>query len=192
MRRRASSLVLHDLRHRLGLPERTPPKPARTLAKHAVQGAVAGLAATWVMDRVTTYLYENESRTARRREDRVRHGRTTYEEAADQIATRLGTTLNRRDRRRYGTALHWTVGATAGAVYGALGTNGRPTLVNGLRFGTAFWLFMDETVTPALGITAGPRAFPWQAHARGLAGHAAWGLGAAASLRVLRRLTRRA
>jgi hypothetical protein len=160
------------------------------VAAHALQGIAAGVAATWLMDRVTTYLYEHESRGARRKEDRARNGRTAYEAAADQFAVRLGKPLNRRDRRRYGNALHWATGAAAGAVYATMGTNGRPSLASGVRFGTAFWLFMDETVTPAIGLTPGPRAFPWQAHARGMAGHAAWGLGAAATLKALRRLTR--
>jgi hypothetical protein len=34
---------------------------------------------------------------------------------------------------------------------------------------------MDETLTPALGLTPGPDAFPWQTHARGLAGHLVFG-----------------
>ncbi|HVH11643.1 MAG TPA: hypothetical protein VM759_01255, partial [Longimicrobium sp.] len=45
----------------------------------------------------------------------------------------------------------------------------------GLAFGTFFFLAMDETANPLLGVTPGPRAFPWQAHARGLAGHAVFG-----------------
>lgn len=31
-------------------------------------------------------------------------------------------------------------------------------------------------MNPLLGFTPGPRAFPWQAHARGLGGHLAFGL----------------
>jgi len=37
---------------------------------------------------------------------------------------------------------------------------------------------MDEIGNVALGLTPGPRAFPWQAHARGLAGHLVLGLAA--------------
>jgi hypothetical protein len=48
---------------------------------------------------------------------------------------------------------------------------------------------MDETATPALGLTPGPRAFPWQAHARGLAGHLVFGSVANATLATLRRTT---
>ena len=31
-------------------------------------------------------------------------------------------------------------------------------------------------MNPVLGLTPGPMAFPWQAHARGLAGHLAYGV----------------
>ncbi|MCA1673436.1 MAG: DUF1440 domain-containing protein, partial [Actinobacteria bacterium] len=45
----------------------------------------------------------------------------------------------------------------------------------GLAFGTGFSLLVDELMNPLLGLTPGPRAFPWQAHARGLGGHLAFG-----------------
>ncbi len=44
-------------------------------------------------------------------------------------------------------------------------------LLKGLPFGAAFFVVVDEFVNVALGLTPGPRAFPWQAHARGLGGH---------------------
>jgi uncharacterized membrane protein YagU involved in acid resistance len=84
--------------------------------------------------------------------------------------------------------IHWGLGIVAGAAYGAL----RPRLprrarAGGLTFGAAFWLAVDEALTPALALTPGPRAFPWQTHARGLAGHLTFGLVADAALRVLSR-----
>jgi hypothetical protein len=38
------------------------------------------------------------------------------------------------------------------------------------------WLVADEGAVPALGLTPGPRAFPWQTHARGLAAQLVFGL----------------
>lgn len=46
----------------------------------------------------------------------------------------------------------------------------------GLSFGTGFYLLVDEIGNPALGLTPGPGAFPWQAHARGLVAHLAFGV----------------
>lgn len=44
----------------------------------------------------------------------------------------------------------------------------------GLPFATLFYLAGDEGMNWAFGTTAPPREFPWQAHARGFAGHAAF------------------
>lgn len=37
-------------------------------------------------------------------------------------------------------------------------------------------LFVDQGMNTALGLTAPPRAWPWQAHARGVVAHAVYGL----------------
>jgi hypothetical protein len=47
---------------------------------------------------------------------------------------------------------------------------------------------MDELVNPVLGLTPGPAAFPWQAHARGLGGHLAFGAANDTALRALDRV----
>ncbi|MGH7664010.1 MAG: DUF1440 domain-containing protein [Gemmatimonadaceae bacterium] len=152
-----------------------------------IDGAVAGAVATWVMGKVTTYLYEHEDMAARKREDRTREGKTAYGVAAERAARALGIELTDEERdKEYGPAIHWTLGIGAGALYGVL----RPrlesaALARGLAFGTAFWLLMDETVTPAIGLTPGPAAFPWQTHARGLAGHLAFGAVADTALHAL-------
>ncbi|HSA55588.1 MAG TPA: DUF1440 domain-containing protein [Gemmatimonadaceae bacterium] len=181
-------------RRRLGLPPRSRRhRSKRHLARDVLQGAAAGAVATWLMGRVTTFLYDRENWEAREREDRARDGRTSYEMAAMKVARTFGRSLDAREQAALGNALHWTLGIGAGAMYGALGHEGRDlSLRRGLKFGTGFWLFMDETVTPALGLTPGPRAFPWQAHARGLVGHAAYGIAVEAAFRALRRLGRRA
>jgi hypothetical protein len=59
---------------------------------------------------------------------------------------------------------------------------------NGLLFGTAFWAVIDEGANTALALTPGPTAFPWQTHARGLAGHLVFGVAADTALRALDRL----
>jgi hypothetical protein len=151
-----------------------------------VAGALAGAVATWVMGKATEYLYEHENQTAREREDRAREGKTAYEVAAEKTASTVGTELSEDNRKRYGSAIHWTLGLGAGALYGAL----RPRLQNlawarGFLFGAAFWLLVDEIATPVLGLTPGPEAFPWQTHARGLAGHLVFGAAADATLETL-------
>jgi hypothetical protein len=48
-----------------------------------------------------------------------------------------------------------------------------------------FWAAIDEGLVPALGLTKGAGAFPWQTHARGLAGHLTFGTVTDGTLRVL-------
>ena len=51
--------------------------------------------------------------------------------------------------------------------------------------GAGLFIVMDEIVAPLLGLTSGPKAYPWQAHARGLAGHLALGATTDASLKLI-------
>ena len=154
-----------------------------------MKGAIAGAVATWVMDKVTTTLHEKETTGARRRENRARRGRVVSAAAAEKGARIAGTSLTAKQRRQTGAALHWTLGIGAGAAYGVLRRRVPNTgRLVGLSFGTGFWLVLDEVVVPALGLAPGPRALPWQTHARGLAGHLSFGAVTDATLKVLDRL----
>lgn len=161
-----------------------------TLASDVVRGAMAGLAATWVMGHVTTFLHEREDEAAREREDRARDGKTSFGVAAEKAAHAVGRDLTDEQRQKYGSAIHWALGAGAGATYAVLrGRLPHTDSAGGLLFGTAFWAVVDEGANPALGLTPGPGAFPWQTHARGLAGHLAFGAAAEATLSVMDRFT---
>jgi hypothetical protein len=141
-----------------------------------LDGVVAGIAATWLMGKVTTYLYEKEDPRAREREERARQGTSSYGVAAEKAAGLAGESLSDEQRKRYGERLHWALGAGAGAVYALLRDRlPAAATAGGLLFGTAFFLLMDEGLVYALGLTPGPSNFPWQSHARGLAGHLTYG-----------------
>jgi uncharacterized membrane protein YagU involved in acid resistance len=159
------------------------------IGRDLMKGAIAGAVATFVMSKVTGYMYEHEDRDARRREDDARGEASSPEAAAERVASAAGTALDRRQRRQYGSAIHWATGVGAGAVYAVL----RRRLqflgsAGGTAFGTAFWAFLDEGVVPALGLTPGPNAFPWQTHARGLVGHLTFGTVTDGTLRLLDRV----
>ena len=161
----------------------------RSLIVDVVAGAIAGIAATWVMGRVTTFLYEHEDQQARREEDRARGGQTAYESAAEKAASLVGRKLSEQERKAVGSGLHWGLGLGAGAAYGVLRHRMPATRWgSGVAFGTAFWALIDEGANTVLGLTPPPADFPWQAHARGLAGHLAFGLAADSALRVSDRL----
>jgi hypothetical protein len=151
-----------------------------------VKGALAGVAATWAMGPVTSYLYEHESKQARQAEDEARGNKSAYGVAAEKAADAVGVELSEDQRKQAGMVIHWALGAGAGAAYGIL-RNRVPGMdaAGGLLFGTAFWLAIDEGANYALRLTPGPAAFPWQTHARGLAGHLVFGVAAHAALNAL-------
>lgn len=156
-------------------------KSDRNLCTDLALGALAGAAATWIMGKTTSYLYEKENQQARQREDQARGDKTAYEAAAEKTARFAYLRLSEEERKKLGSAIHWAVGIGSGALYAALrrqlagGGPGRE-LAAGALFGSAVWLLLDEIGNVALGLTPGPRAFPWQAHARGLAGHLVLGM----------------
>ena len=76
-----------------------------------------------------------------------------------------------------GMAFHYGLGTTSGAFYGVVRRHiPAPMPLRGLAFGAALRLVADEGLNPALGLTRGPSAFPWQTHARGLVAHLVFGL----------------
>lgn len=156
------------------------------LGEDLIKGAIAGAVATWVMGKVTNTMYRREDRWARRREDDARAGKSSYGVAAEKVGRAMGTSLGQDQNEKIGAAVHWALGVGAGAVYAVarrrFASVGR---VAGLGFGTMFWAVVDEGLVPALGLTPGPRAFPWQTHARGLAGHLTFGTVTDGTLRVL-------
>lgn len=142
----------------------------RPLAFDVLLGAIAGAAGTVLMDQVTTLAYEHQPKAARDREDNARGDKTAYVAAAEK----LGVPETRQELA--GNAIHWALGVGAGALYGVLRNRSRKLgLGSGLAYGVAFWLVMDETATAVLGVAPPPQRFPWQTHARGLAGHVVLG-----------------
>ena len=151
----------------------------------AIDGAIAGLVATWVMGQVTSLLYARENEDARRREDEARGGRTAYAVAAEKGARLIGLDLPEERREAAGAKIHWALGIATGAAYGVMRSR-LPVAgaARGLAFGTAFFLAADEIGTTAFGLTPPPNEFPWQAHARGFAGHLTYGAVADAIARL--------
>jgi hypothetical protein len=141
--------------------------PHDGIGRDLLKGAIAGAVATFVMGKVTDYMHQHEDRDARRKEDDARGGRS----------------------EQRGSPMHWALGMGAGAAYAVLRRRFQGLgPVAGTAFGTGFWAFMDEGLVPALGLTPGRNAFPWQAHARGLVGDLTFGTVTDGTLRLLDRV----
>lgn len=151
-----------------------------------LRGALAGAAATWALERVSGILFERESPEAAEEEREARGGESAYATAVGKTAEAAGVSLTEERRERAGRALHWGLGVGSGIAYALA----RPRLPGtgagrGVAFGAGFFTLLDELAIPLAGLTPGPTAFPWQAHARGLASHLAYGLTAEAVLQAL-------
>jgi hypothetical protein len=169
---------------------RSAKQPKRNALADAVIGAATGVAASWVMGQATSYLYKHESKEAKQQEEETRDGKMAYGVAAEKAAELTGTELSDEQRKTYGSAIHWGLGVGAGAAYGAM--RHRVSGVDwgrGIAFGLAFWLLVDEAGNTALGLTPPPQEFPWQTHARGLAGHLVFGVVAEALFELVDELT---
>jgi hypothetical protein len=159
---------------------------SRDIAGDLIKGAVAGAVATWAMGRTTTWLYEREPERVRNRENEARGGQSAYTNLAESLAGLAGVELSDDGKSRGGTAIHWATGIVAGMNYAAL-QRYRPEISAGfgVPYGMGMYLVLDELLNPLLGLTPGPAAFPWQAHARGLAGHVVFGAVNDATLKAL-------
>jgi hypothetical protein len=160
-----------------------------SLAADLLKGAIAGAVGTWAMEKATTYMWEHEPPEARQRYQEVTGGKYPPIVAAEKLEQAAGLTLSDEQRKKLAMAIHWGLGIGAGIMYALLRRWLRGVdRYQGLGFGTGFWALVDEGMTPAMGLAKGPTAYPWQAHARGLAGHLAYGLAADTALDVLDRV----
>jgi len=140
-------------------------------------GAIAGTVATLALSGMSQLLYANESRPNRFREQWARRGQSATEVAAKKLAGAVGASPSKTQIKATEGAIHFGVGAGAGATYGAIRRHvPAPAITKGLGFGATLWLMADEGLNPALGLTPGPADFPWQTHARGLVSHLVFGL----------------
>src|SRR5205814_1285956 len=85
-----------------------------------MRGLIVGLCATQALDWVSIWLYEGQSRRARRAEDQARGGRHAYEVAIDRVVRLAGRRLSRRQRARWGWRFHKAFGLLGGLGYLAL------------------------------------------------------------------------
>ncbi|MBA3325733.1 MAG: DUF1440 domain-containing protein [Rhodobacteraceae bacterium] len=158
-------------------------------------GALAGAAAIWTLDRVDWFNYRHlDDEDSRRATERARPGgMDPAHVAANRLARGLGAEPPLPARQNaYGLAVHYGIGVAPAALYGAL--RGRAPYVDagrGAAFGLVLFLAQDEGLNTILRLSGRPRDYPWQAHARGVIAHVAYGMTLDALLRVLRPRRRR-
>jgi putative membrane protein len=120
------------------------------------------------------------------------------DEPDDNAAVRAGNAvselvfnhhLTKEGKDRGGEIAHYAMGATSGAIYGALAELApQATVGQGIPFGAAVWLVADEAIVPATGLSKAPTQYPVSTHAYALASHVVYGL----TTELVRRTVRRA
>lgn len=154
--------------------------------KGAIAGALAGLAAGYVMERFQAWWSEQEAQAGASSSHDASDPSTV--KAADRVSMAVtGHPVPPAQRDAAGEAVHYTTGAGVGAVYGALAEIAPATTFGfGAAYGAAVALGLDETIVPALGLGKGPGETPPSQHAYGLASHLVYGLALEGSRRIVR------
>lgn len=155
----------------------------------ALVGAIAGGAATWTMDLVTSGLASKESEAAKEQEEAAQpNGRSTVGNLVARLDDELGLELDEEAKSTLSSVVHYSLGIVPAALYAVL-RYPFPALSagRGILYGLALWAVNDELLTTKLGLAGPPSAYPASSHWRGLVGHAVLGMVTDTTITLLRR-----
>lgn len=159
-------------------------------AVELLKGAFAGALGVWALDRVTWFLYNREDSSALEQEEKARpNGMDPAHVMVGKMASMLGMDYQVRQPSSAGIAAHYALGVLPGALYGAFRGKDGMSLKRGAAYGLGLFVLHDEILNWAFGFSGPPTAYPWQAHARGLAGHLAYGAATEGALAAFERVT---
>jgi putative membrane protein len=154
--------------------------------KGLVAGLVGGLVASWTMNRFQDVWlrladHENDSEhgsKAYSQQSNNEEGDDTTVRAASALSEGLfDHKLTESEKRVAGPAVHYSLGTGVGGLYGAVAEVAPEITAGvGLPFGAAFWLVVDETAVPLLGLSKGPTQYPLSTHVYALTSHLVYGL----------------
>lgn len=166
--------------------------------KGLAAGVIGGLVASWTMNQFQALLSklmegEEKSHGAQSlQQGSPQHGigRELQEQGKDEpedtaparLANAISVAvfdheLTKSEKEIAGAALHYAMGVSSGAIYGAV-VEALPaaTIGAGLPFGAAVWLVADEGIVPAVGLSKTFTEYPLSIHAYSIASHLVFGL----------------
>jgi hypothetical protein len=143
------------------------------MLRDLVRGALAGTIATWLMDQVTTALYQGQSKAVTAKEKAAQpDGKSSVALMLERVEETAGVELNDDQRALAQQLMHYALGAVPGALY-VFARERIPGVgaARGLIYGALLFLVNDEWLNWRLGFAASPGAYPTETHMRGLVGH---------------------
>lgn len=157
------------------------------MIRNAIRGAIAGVAATWAMDRITTVLYDVQAPEVTELEAAARpNGKGSVANLVDRVSARTGIAVPPERRPMVESLLHYALGAVPGAIYGVLRRWVPFARIGaGLGYGLALFVANDEYANTKLGLAGPISAYPAETHFRGLAGHAVLGVATESGIQLL-------
>ncbi len=180
---------LHELEAEIATWTAETPEGLRALvqaARHSISsdaeaedaGALAGVAAVWIADKLDWSLYRSGGQRRVRQTEVARPGGMDPAHAlAAKAADAVGADIGDRKDNPAGRAVHYALGAGMGALYGVLrGVSPRFAAGRGALFGLVLFVLKDEVANTALGTGGSPLDYPLADHARGAGAHMVFGV----------------
>ena len=161
--------------------------------KGLAAGAIGGLVASWVMEEFQFAWMKLANSTTQpdtsSSEDDSDSSEPATVRAAEIVSKKVFRhQLAQHEKKIAGDAVHYSIGGASGAIYG-LAAEFVPevTAGQGIPFGTAVWLVIDEGAVPVLHLSRGPTEYPLSTHLYALASHFVYGVTTEVVRRTLRR-----
>jgi len=157
--------------------------PGMDPIKGAVAGAIGGAAGAYTMELFQDWWNGAEQRLAPTR--RAHAAKDTAEKSAEPATVKVADRISKKAldsgvpdelKPAAGLAVHYTTGATIGAIYGFVAEILPPArMFNGLLMGSIVWWTADNMAVPAQGLGKKPEQTPPSKHAYALASHLVYG-----------------
>jgi putative membrane protein len=161
------------------------------LWKGALAGAVAGLAASYLMAQFQTG-WSKIKQKGQQRDEEPQHDQAQSEDATMKAAGAIARTVFRKEltpeqKTSLGPVVHYGFGTLVGAVYGGLREDFDVTSLGwGTAFSSGVFIAADEIAVPLFGLSASPTKSPLSTHLYAWASHLVYGVGLESVRRPLR------
>jgi len=159
-------------------------KAEPNVLKGLAAGMIGGLVATFVMtefqslwSKVAERVSSNGDDSSGKEDQQQQETPATVKTAQAISKSVFDHQLQKSEQRVAGEIVHYAMGATSGAIYGATAELA-PVVTKGVGvpFGTTVWAIADETLVPALGLSKSPAEYPVSTHVYGLVSHFVYGV----------------